>query len=460
MSACTVHIKSFGCQMNKLDTALVTAALEDTRFHLTDSAKDAQVVLINTCSVRQHAEQRVLSHLGHLKHIKESKPDMIVGVIGCMAQRLGAELLEHHAVDIVCGPAQIPKIAELVTEAIENKKKTVAVTEKIRKAAADDETLEEFELAYGIEDKVIPGQAFVRAMRGCNKFCTYCIVPYVRGPEVSRPPQAIIEQIKKLADNGVKLVTLLGQAVNAYKYKAGDKTYSLADLFYLAGEVEGIEWIRFVTSFPQQDFYDQILNAMAQLSKVCNYLHMPAQSGSDKILKAMNRNYTTAQYLAMLDKARAIVPGIAVAGDFMVGFPGETEEDFQDTVELVKKAIYRNSFVFKYSPRPGTTADTRLEDNIPVEVKKQRNIELLAVQEKISDELGKEFLGRAVKVLVEGLSKKPHLDSAEGRDLPQLVGRTAEDWIVVFNGPETLAGNFADVKITKTSPLTLFGQLV
>jgi tRNA-2-methylthio-N6-dimethylallyladenosine synthase len=459
MNGKTVHIKSFGCQMNKLDTALVTSALGKAGFEFRNDVKEADTVLINTCSVRRHAEQRVLSHLGHLKHIKQNKPDMVVAVIGCMAQRLGAELLEHDAVDIVCGPAQIPQIADLLTEAIENKKKTLAVTHKIRTAGPDCEALEEFESAYGIEDKAIPGQAFVRVMRGCNKFCTYCIVPYVRGPEVSRPPQAIVEQIRKLADHGAKLVTLLGQAVNAYRYEAGDKTYCLADLFQLASEVDGIEWIRFVTSYPHQEFYDQILNAMAQLPKVCSYLHMPAQSGSDKILKAMNRNYTSAQYLKMLDKARTTVPDIAIAGDFMVGFPGETDDDFQDTVELVKKARYKNCFVFKYSPRPGTTADKRLEDDISLDVKRQRNIELLAVQEKISDELSREFLGKTVKVLVEGLSKKPHLDAA-GEDGPQLVGRTAEDWIVVFNGPESSAGDFAKVKISKTSPLTLFGELV
>jgi tRNA-2-methylthio-N6-dimethylallyladenosine synthase len=197
---------------------------------------------------------------------------------------------------------------------------------------------------------------------------------------------------------------------------------------------------------------------MADLPKVCSYLHMPAQSGSDKILKAMNRNYASAQYLEMLHKARAIVPDIAIAGDFMVGFPGETDDDFQDTVNLVKKARYKNCFVFKYSPRPGTTADKRLEDNIPLDVKRQRNMNLLAVQEEISDELSREFLGKTVKVLVEGLSKKPHLD-AGGADAPQLVGRTSDDWIVVFNGPESSAGEFADVKITKTSPLTLFGRL-
>ena len=447
--------------MTKLDTALVTSALKEAGFSLTGSEKEADVVLINTCSVRRHAEQRVLSHLGNLKHIKQSRPEIVVGVIGCMAQRLGSELLEHDAVDIVCGPTQIPQIAEFVTQSLQEKKKTIAITEKIRRQTSKKQTLalEKFESVFDADDRQIPNQTFVRAMRGCNNLCTYCIVPYVRGPEVSRPPAAIIEQIKRLADKGVKLITLLGQAVDSYKYTTCEKTYCLADLLQMASEIEGIEWIRFVTSYPAEKFYSEILKAMADLPKVCNYLHIPAQSGSDKILKAMNRNYTADKYLELLDKARDIVPGIAIAGDFIVGFPGETEKDFQQTVSLVQKARYKNCFIFKYSPRPGTTAEEKLQDTVSTEVKKKRNIELLAVQEKISDELSKEFLGKTVVVLVEGLSKKPHLNAKNGENRPQLVGRTATDWIVVFNGPTSLAGQFAKVKITKTSPLTLFGEI-
>jgi len=460
----TVCIRSFGCQMNKLDTALVASALREAGFGLTDSLKHADVVLINTCSVRQHAEDKVFSHLGHLKHIKETRPDMVVGVIGCMAQRLGDKLLEHKAVNIVCGPAQIPQITKLVTEALQQQKKTLAITEEIRKTTEkQNQTLERFESAYGIEDRQIPGQAFVRAMRGCNNFCSYCIVPYVRGPAVCRPPEAIIEQIKKLADQGVKQVTLLGQTVNSYKYKSGEKTYCLADLLAMAGDIEGIEWLKFVTSYPSEEFFDEILQVMAGSPKVCNYLHLPAQSGSDKILHAMNRHYSAGQYLDLLDRARATVPGIVIAGDFIVGFPGETEDDFQATVDLVKKARYKNAFIFKYSPRPGTRLwrdDERLQDDVPAEVKQKRNIELLAVQEKVSDELSRAFLGKEVKVLVEGLSKKPHLNLTGKEKNPQLVGRTTTDHIVVFNSPESLAGEFARVKITRASPLTLFAELI
>lgn len=447
--------------MNKLDTALVTSVLRRAGFELSDSVKEADVVLINTCSVREHAEQRVFSHLGHLKHIKKTRPGLVVGVIGCMAQRLGPELLNHSVVDIVCGPIQIPQITELVTKALHQNEKTVAVAENIRRPAssAQAEALEQFESVLDRDDRHIPNQAYVRVMRGCNKFCTYCVVPAVRGPEVSRPPKAIIEQIKKLAGQGVKQVTLLGQTINSYRYNAGQKSYCLADLLSVASEIQGIEWIKFVTSYPSNKFFSEILQAMADLPKVCQYLHMPAQSGSDKILKAMNRRHTAAQYLEMLDQAKSTVPDIAISGDFIVGFPGETEPDFQATVDLVKKARYKNCFVFKYSPRPDTNANNKLPDNVTQELKKQRNIELLTVQEKISDELSKKFLNKIVRVLVEGLSKKPHLNAAGSDDRPQLVARTATDWIVVFNGPQSLAGRFASVTINRTMPLTLFGRL-
>jgi tRNA-2-methylthio-N6-dimethylallyladenosine synthase len=457
-----VFIQSFGCQMNKLDTTLVTSALRQAGFSFADRAEDSDIVLINTCSVRQHAEEKVLSHLGNLKHLKKSRPELVVGVIGCMAQRLAGQLLEHPAVDIVCGPAQIPQIQQLLKQALRQKKKTIAVAEDIRRNPRCDEiqALEDFESVFDSADESIGAQAYVRAMRGCNNFCTYCVVPYVRGPEISRQPQVIIEQIKRLAGEGIKQVTLLGQAVNFYQYNCGEKTACLVDLLYMASEIDGIERIRFVTSYPSEEYFDRICHAMADLPKVCNYLHIPAQSGSDRILKAMNRRYLVAEYLELLARARELVPDIAIAGDFIVGFPGETDEDFQATVELVKKVRYKNCFIFKYSTRPGTTAEMKLTDNVPDEIKKKRNNELLGVQEKISGQQSENFLGKKVKVLVEGLSKKPHLNSCRDKDLPQLVGRTASDWIVVFNGPESLAGNFAQIKITKTSPLTLFGELV
>jgi tRNA-2-methylthio-N6-dimethylallyladenosine synthase len=456
-----VHIKSFGCQMNKLDTSLVLSSLKKQGYELSESATDADVVLLNTCSVRENAERRVFSHLGHLKHIKETRPNLIVVVFGCMAQRLGSELLEHRAVDIVAGPGQIPQIPELIKQSLETKGQSVAVTEKIRQGLEENQSkmLENFETENEGDDSQIPGQGFIRAMRGCNKFCTYCIVPYVRGPEVSRPVSAIIEQARNMANEGIKQITILGQTINLYRHEETGKVYTLAELLHEISKVDGIEWVRFITSHPAE-FEDSVLYAIAENPKICPYLHIPAQSGSNEILKQMNRNYTVEHYTALLERARNIVPGISISSDFIVGFPGETDEDFRLTAELIKKARFKNSFIFKYSQRPGTTAEKRLEDSVPEEIKQQRNLELLEIQNEICAEDSRKLLNQQVRVLVEGLSRKPHVNSAEFMNNPQLIGRTSNDYIVVFNGPASLAGNFATVKVTRTTGLTMFGELI
>lgn len=465
MNTKKIHLKSFGCQMNKLDSSLLTAALTEQGWEMTDSASEADVVVLNTCSVRDHAEQRVLSHLGHLQHLKKSRPYLLVAVIGCMAQRLGSRLLEHPTVDIAAGPEQLHQVPQLIQEALGDRRKHLAVTEAIRRPAGTKERLElneeldEFERTYDSDRNHLKSQAFIRVMRGCNNFCSFCIVPYVRGPEISRPPKAILEQAQKLAAQGIRQITLLGQTINSYRYSEGGRTYTLADLLEMVSQIDELRWIRFITSHPAK-MEDSILEAMARLPKVCPYLHIPAQSGSDRILKAMHRGYTAQQYLALIEKAKAVVPNLALTGDFIVGFPGETEEDFQATVELVQKVRYKNCFIFKYSPRPGTRAQEHLEDTIPAEVKQQRNYQLLEIVNQIAEEDNRRFLGQTVEVLTEGPSKKPHLNQADGRPQPQLIGRTADDYIVVFNGPETLSGRFVKVKITKTAALTLFGESV
>ena len=452
-----VFLRSFGCQMNKLDTNLVVNSFLQAGFEFTEEAGEADVVLVNTCSVRNHAEERVLSLLGHLKHIKKTRPEMIVAVFGCMAQRLKDDLLSHEAVNIVCGPLQIPELVHLVNKAVKQHTKLTAASSDIRQKPSQDQLagLDDFESSYDSAEDNLPTQAYVRVMHGCDKFCSYCVVPYVRGPEVSRSPEKIIVQIKRLVDTGVRQVTLLGQTVNSYHYDS----LSFADLLYEVSKIDRLEWIKFVTCYPK-NFDERIFKAMADLPKVCRYLHIPAQSGSDKILKAMNRHYTCAEYLDLLQRARDIVPDIAIAGDFIVGFPGETQEDFQKSVELVQKAQYKNCFIFKYSPRPGTKADGKLADDVPMEVKKQRNTELLLVQGQISEKLNKTFIGETVKVLVDGTSRKSHLDGGRENSLPQLIGRTGGDYIVVFNGPENLAGRFVNVQINRASALTLFGELV
>lgn len=459
----TVHIKTFGCQMNKLDSSLVASALADAGYAFTEKATEADAVVINTCSVREHAEARVFSHLGHLKHLRKSRPGLVVAVMGCMAQRLGKELLAHPAVDVVCGPAQLPQLPSLLAEAGEKSRKDrhlLAVSENIRhrSSQSEGESLDEFERLHDMEDTEVPGQAYVRAMHGCDRFCSYCVVPYVRGPEVSRSPQAICEQIRRLADQGIQQITLLGQTINSYKYTEGDKTWRLADLLEMAAGVDGVRWVRFITSYPA-DFDEGIFHAMAANKKVCRYLHIPAQSGSDRILKAMNRHYTAAQYLALLDRARQIVPDIAVAGDFIVGFPGETDEDFQATCDLLARARYKNAFIFKYSPRPGTRAEKGMADDVPAEVKKERNTKLLELQNSVSEDINRGFIGQVVEVMVDGPSRKPHLDGMP-RELPQLTGRTGSDYIVVFDGPVSLTGTFAKVRVMRSSALTLFGELV
>ncbi|NLW82948.1 MAG: tRNA (N6-isopentenyl adenosine(37)-C2)-methylthiotransferase MiaB [Phycisphaerae bacterium] len=451
--------------MNKLDSSLVTAALAERGFVLTDKATEADAVLINTCSVREHAEDRVLSHLGHLRHLKKTQPQLVVAVIGCMAQRMGETLLAHEAVDVVAGPGQLHEVPELIDKAMADHQKRMHVLDNIRQPAASEairdisERLDAFELAYDSDANHIKSQAFIRAMRGCNNFCSYCIVPYVRGPEVSRAPQAIVEQAKKLAGEGIRQITLLGQTINAYRYTAGDRTYTLADLLEQVSAIDAVRWVRFITSHPGQ-FDPSILQVMADLPKVCPYLHIPAQSGSDRILRAMNRGYTAEGYIELIEKARATVPELALAGDFIVGFPGETDEDYEATAALIRRVRYKNCFVFKYSPRPGTHAEKKLADDVPAEVKQERNAKLLEIISEIADQDNQTFLGRTLEVLVEGPSKKPHLNKAENEDNPQLVGRTKHDYIVVFNGPESLTGQFVKVRVTKTAALTLFAELV
>ncbi|WP_161944627.1 tRNA (N6-isopentenyl adenosine(37)-C2)-methylthiotransferase MiaB [Sedimentisphaera salicampi] len=457
-----LYIVSFGCQMNKLDTSLVEAEFTKSGFELTEDQTEADVILMNTCSVREHAEQRVLSRLGYAKHLKRSGRKVVVGVIGCMAQRLGNSLLEREEVDVVCGPGQIPELKKMVIEKLEGSKGGVInVSPQIRKSPSvkNSAMLDEFELENSPNLTEHKNKAFVRVMRGCNNFCSYCIVPFVRGPEVSRSPDKILNQIRRLAESGVKQVTLLGQTVNSYRHTENGNEYRLHNLLEKTAEIDGIEWISFVTNYPYMDYTTPLFKAVAEIDKVCPYLHLPAQSGSEKVLKAMNRKYTPQDYIRLIDEAREHVPEIAVAGDFIVGFPGESEEDFRETEKLVERIRYKNIFAFKYSPRPGTSTEKRLEDNVPDKIKRERNIKLLALQESISSEDNKKFEGRKMRVFVEGRSSKGHLNNADNEKSPQLIGRTAGDYIVVFNGQEELTGKFADIIIEKTSALTLFGKV-
>jgi tRNA-2-methylthio-N6-dimethylallyladenosine synthase len=340
---------------------------------------------------------------------------------------------------------------------------------------AAQDNLELLDLSRSISPEDDVRQAYVRITRGCNKFCTYCVVPYTRGPEVHRPPQNIIEEVGRLADAGAREVTLLGQTINHYAYRHGDgRTTSFAELLYQVHEaVPDLPRLRFVTSFPR-DFTDEALQAMRDCSRICRYLHVPAQSGSDRILKLMNRGYTAGQYYDFIHRARAYMPDVCIASDFIVGFPTETDEEFRQTVEMVRRCRFKNSFIFKYSPRPGTIAIQRHVDDVPEATKRQRNNDLLAVQQQVCDQLNREMVGKTVSVLVEGESKlmsKRSAYPASNVELgwekraprttaqTQMVGRTSGDQIVVFDGALSLKGELVDIRIDRGQNLTLFGTL-
>ncbi len=455
-----LYIETVGCQMNVLDSELVVARLRGEGYALTDDIGQADTILYNTCSVRQHAEDKVYSALGRIRRLKAEKPHLTIGVLGCMAQKDQASILKRAPhVDVVVGPGQLGQVAELLAQSKEEGKPQLAVS-LARTAGSRDAVTTSFAEYDPLREpgpRPNPHQAFVRIMMGCDKFCTYCIVPSVRGPEQSRPPRVIVDEARALVDQGVVELTLLGQTVNSYKYTEPDgRTARLSDLLERLHDLDGLGRIKFITNFPN-DMTDDLLEAVRDLPKVSRYLHVPAQSGCDEVLKKMKRMYSVALYDDMLHRIRETIPGSAVSSDFIVGFCGETEASFQKSVDLVERARFKNSFIFKYSPRTGTKADTLFVDDVPEPEKKRRNNELLAVQTRISAEDNRPFVGRTVEVLAEGPSKMDAKPSAPG--LRQLVGRTWCDRIVVFEGHERLVGSFLPVEVEEASAVTLFGRV-
>ncbi len=456
-----IFIETLGCQMNRLDSELVTELLRMAGHEMTAEVKSADVVLYNTCSVREHAEQKIFSRLGADAVRKRAGRRQIVGVLGCMAQRLGKELPQkYEAVDIVCAPGQLFRLPELIEAAAEG---TGAVlVDPARNETRDPQAEHRMDILDSTRNPAAcsgEAQAFVRVMRGCNNFCSYCIVPFVRGPERSRAPEDILAEVKKLLAAGRSEITLIGQTVNSYEHTAGGRTTRFSDLLKLLSPLQGLRRLRFVTSHPK-DFGLDILEAMRDLPNVCPYIHVPAQSGSDAILKAMNRGYTRACYDELIDAARQIVPDVVIVSDFIVGFPGETEEDHAASAELIRRSGFKNSFVFKYSTRPGTLADKKLPDDISEEIKKRRNNELLAVQKEIGFAHHQSYIGKAMEVLVTGRSRRSDKQPAPATaQAMQLMARTTGDHIVVFTGPENLIDQYTTVTITDANDLTLFAEL-
>ncbi len=493
-----LYIETVGCQMNVLDSELVVAALRQQGYELCENPREADTVLFNTCSVREHAEHKIYSSVGRLKYGKRKRPQQVIGVIGCMAQKDQGRIFERAPhVDLIVGTGQLAEIPRMVDEIRRTRKKQVAVSLGRRDGSRSD-VAGSFESYDPLRDPTMrpsPWQAYVRIMIGCDKFCTYCVVPTTRGPEQSRPPRDIQREVLSLADQGVREITLLGQTVNSYQQIQDGITHRLSDLLALIHEAAGIERIKFVTNFPK-DMTNDLLHAVRDLPKVAHYLHVPLQAGCDDVLRRMKRGYTVQEYRDMMSRIREIVPDCAVSSDFIVGFCGENEASFQKSMAAVEEFRFKNSFIFKYSPRPGTKADELYPDDVPEDVKKRRNNELLDLQTHISAEDNAEFIGRQVEVLVEGPSK--HAASREAAialptsnvlpgwhaaaDGPpsqplgiegatpapvtppaaaiQLVGRTKCDRIVVFDGQPRLAGSLAEVAIEDCTATTLIGCIV
>ncbi len=447
--------------MNVLDSELVTADLLQAGYELVDSPRQADTILFNTCSVRQHAEDKVYSALGRLKRVKDRHPHKIIGVMGCMAQKDQKQIFRRAPhVDLVVGPGQLAQLPALLEQIAAGAGPQMEVS--LDRASGDRQAVQQSYGRYNppraLSSRAAPHQAMVRIMFGCNKFCTYCIVPSVRGPEQSRGADEIEREVRQLADQGCLEVTLLGQTVNSYRDTTNGRTIRLADLLYRLHEIEGLRRMKFVTNYPRH-MTDDLLQVVRDLPKVSPYLHVPVQSGSNRILRRMRRGYTVEQYREMLARVRETIREAAVTSDFIVGFCGETEQDYQQTVELAREGRFKNSFIFKYSPRQGTKSAELYDDDVPDEVKRQRNNELLAIQNAISLEDNRPWVGRQAEILVEGPSKvgRRQLDADE---VVQLVGRTTCDRIVVFDGRRELVGRILAVEIEKVDAFTLFGKPV
>jgi tRNA-2-methylthio-N6-dimethylallyladenosine synthase len=457
-----LYIETVGCQMNVLDSEMVVASLRKRGFELAGDLIAADVILFNTCSVREQAENKTYSALGRLRSFKKAHPEKIVGVMGCMAQKDQRLIFDRAPyVDLVVGPGQLARIPELLENVAAGKGPQIAVSLG-RKEGPLDQIKRSHETFDPLRDPTMrptPFQAYLRIQIGCDKFCTYCIVPMTRGPEQGRPPEQIVAEARILADQGCKEITLIGQTVNSYRHASGGRTTRLADLLHAISDIDGLQRLKFVTNYPK-DMTDDLLLAVRDLPKCSPYLHVPAQSGSNDVLVRMKRGYTVEDYRAMMGRIRATIPHAAVTSDFIVGFSGESEADFQKTYDLVAECRFKNSFIFKYSERPGTKGAELYPDDIPHEVKNRRNNELLALQNRISEQESQRFLGERVEVLVEGPSDRARHRGEDQGHVVQLTGRTHDDRIVVFDGNPRLVGEIIPIAIYDVSPHTLFGAVV
>lgn len=450
-----LFIESYGCQMNFSDSEIVASILLDQGYNTTQNLEEADLVLVNTCSIRDKAEQTVRKRLEKYNKVKRSNPTMKVGVLGCMAERLKSKFLEEEKiVDLVVGPDAYKDIPNLLKEVEEGR-------DAINVILSKEETYGDISPVRLMSNGVT---AFVSITRGCDNMCTFCVVPFTRGRERSRDPQSILEEITDLYKRGFKEITLLGQNVDSYLWYGGGlkKDYDKATDMQKATAIDFAQLLescaiqfpkmrfRFSTSNPQ-DMHEEVLHVIAKYHNVCKYIHLPVQSGSTRILQEMNRQHTREEYMALIDKIRSIIPNCSISQDIIAGFPTETEQDHQDTLSLIEYVKYDFGFMFSYSERPGTLAARKLEDDIPEDVKQRRLQEIVDIQREVGLERTQRFIGETVEVLIEKTSKKSENEWS---------GRTSQNTVVVFPKENYKAGDFVLVKITNCTSATLIGQAV
>jgi tRNA-2-methylthio-N6-dimethylallyladenosine synthase len=435
------YIETYGCQMNVADSEVVAAILEANGYEMTKDKDDSDIVLFNTCSVRESAEKRVKGRVQSLSVLRKHKPGVLIGIMGCMAERLGADLFEQEKnVDIVVGPDAYNDLPLLIKQA-EKGEKAINVELSISETYKDI-------CPTRLENTAISG--YVSIVRGCNNFCTYCIVPYTRGRERSRSLVSILTEVRDLASKGYKEITLLGQNVNSYLFAEDGKEVNFHNLLALVAETVPDLRIRFSTSHPK-DMSDETLKVMAKYDNICKAVHLPVQSGSDTVLKDMNRKYTKEWYLGRIAAINKYLPNCGLSTDVFVGFHNESDEDFEETLDLMKECKFDFAYMFKYSERPGTMASKNLADNVPEEVKSSRLTKMIDIQASISAASNKADLGKEFEVLVEGVSKK--------RD-DQLYGRTSQNKVCVFPRENYKTGDFVNIKVVSCTRATLIGELV
>jgi tRNA-2-methylthio-N6-dimethylallyladenosine synthase len=432
-----LYIETYGCQMNVVDSETVLSIMQGEGFTHTPDIATANVILLNTCSIRDNAEQRIWNRLDELSHLKKRRKGLVIGMIGCMAERLREQIVERQpAVDLIVGPDAYRDLPKLVSEVADGRR-------GINTELSREETYAEISPVRMDKNGV---SAFVAIMRGCNNFCSYCVVPYTRGRERSRDPETILREVGELFEAGYREVTLLGQNVNSYSWDGG--AVGFPELLKMVAEANPLLRVRFATSHPK-DMSDSLLDAMASMPNICRAIHLPAQSGSTRMLEAMNRKYTREWYLGRIEAIRRILPDCAISTDLIAGFSGETAEDHAETLSLMREVRYEFAFMFKYSERPDTVAAKTMPDDVPDDVKTARLAEIIELQNELSLESNRRDVGREFEILIEGESK---------RRSDQLFGRTSQNKVVVIDRGDHRIGDYVRVRITDCSSATLQGK--